>query len=146
MSPSPRTCVCAGFAPVLAYCTSLGVTTILLTTLHSPKHLPGLLPDLRSNSLAAACKAVLPWQQSAGKPQLGAAEDDGGSRSGSSSSSGISSSGISSSSRSPLTHSVADWHRLDRCIVGGDGFIEPWLYLNPRSMSLAQDNPLGYGQ
>jgi len=58
-----------GFAPVLAYCTSLGVTTILLTAMPSPKYMPGFLPDLRGNSLAAACTAALPWQHSTGAKQ-----------------------------------------------------------------------------
>jgi hypothetical protein len=53
-----------GFAPVIAYCTSVGMVTILLTSLPSPKYMPAALPDPRRHQLAAACTAAVPLQRS----------------------------------------------------------------------------------
>lgn len=52
-----------GFAPVLAYCTSVGMVTILVTSLPSPKYMPAALPDPRRHHLAAACTAAVPLQR-----------------------------------------------------------------------------------
>lgn len=52
-----------GFAPVLAYCTSVGMATILVTSLPSPKYMPAALPDPRRHQLAAICTAAVPLQR-----------------------------------------------------------------------------------
>lgn len=75
---------------------------MLVTTLPSPKYLPGLLPDLRKHTLAAACTATLPWshQQHSTDTCL----------------------------RTPLSSCARFWHALDakaQQLV----FVEPWLYV-----------------
>lgn len=101
---SAASCVSAlpGFAPVLRYCTSRGVATLVITPLPSPRYLPELLPDARKHSLAAACSAAVPWQQQVKQ----------------------------ATPRSPLSSSARFWHRLDG-IVSAEGVLEPWMFTAP---------------
>jgi hypothetical protein len=118
----------AGFASVLAYCTSVGVTSIVVTPLPSPRYLPGLLPDAREHSLAAACTAAVPWQQQArySKPsQLTPHVRQQQQQQQQLESVSLDSSAVKG--RSPLSSSAWFWHRLDS--ISGEGVLEPWLFM-----------------
>lgn len=113
----------AGFAPILAYCSSLGVVIIAVTSLPAPKYMPGLLPDPRSNSLAAACTAAVPWQ-----------------RPSSSTSKALQPAGVQQQQqkglRTPLRSSADLWHRLTD--MQSNDFVEPWLFSNPVQLQAKQ--------
>lgn len=142
---------------MLAYCTSLGVTTVLVTALPSPRYMPGLLPDLTTHRMASACTATLPWQHnkklaaatnnsfstqnlvasaaSTGKPQqqkdfvnaTGNRQPNTPARS--DGGAGPVNNG-DKGNRIPLASTARNWHKLSS---RGSQFeyIEPWLYLNP---------------
>lgn len=123
----------AGFAPVLAYCTSLGVTSIVVTPLPSPRYLPGLLPDAGEHSLAAACTAAVPWQQQARyskpvrlQPPVGQQQQQQQQLE------SCSLDGSAVMGRTPLSSSAQYWHRLDS--ISGIGVLEPWMFMkkNPK--------------
>lgn len=68
---------CAGFARVLAYLTSLGVYTLVAAPFKSSRYLPGQLPDLRADPLAAACHAALQWSPQQELPRVAGAAQAG---------------------------------------------------------------------
>jgi hypothetical protein len=106
----------ADFAPILAYCTSLGVVTVLVTSLRSPKYMPGLLPDPRGDSLAAACTAAVPWQRPSSSSNNRAMQPAGAQQQ-------------QQGLRTPLSSSAGLWRRLTD--MQSNVYIEPWLFIMP---------------
>jgi hypothetical protein len=120
---------------VLAYSTSLGVATVLLTTLPSPKYRPGLLPDPSTHALAAGCTAAVPWQQSVptqaamlSQSMRGGEQQQPGAGSGSINRTDSS----AAMRRRPMSSMERLWHSLDAYGVSGRGFLEPWIYISPQ--------------